>query len=114
MKALSIRQPWANLIADGQKTIETRTWTTRYRGMILLCSSRRPNIAPAGCCVAVARLVDCRPMGWADQQAAGCGLYDGAYAWVLEDVRPVQPVSVKGALGIFDAPLALDDLVFVG
>ena len=32
MKALSIRQPWADLIVDGKKSIETRKWNTHYRG----------------------------------------------------------------------------------
>ena len=26
MKALTLHQPWASLIADGRKTIETRSW----------------------------------------------------------------------------------------
>ena len=30
--ALSIKQPWAELIVTGKKTIEVRTWTTPYRG----------------------------------------------------------------------------------
>lgn len=36
MKALTIRQPWASLIAAGVKTIETRSWTTGYRGPLLI------------------------------------------------------------------------------
>lgn len=36
MKALTIRQPWASLIALGIKTIETRSWQTRYRGPIAI------------------------------------------------------------------------------
>ncbi len=36
MKALTIRQPWASLIAAGVKTIETRSWSTRYRGLLLI------------------------------------------------------------------------------
>ena len=34
--ALSVRQPWAELILLGRKTIEVRSWTTAYRGMIWL------------------------------------------------------------------------------
>jgi len=37
MKTLTVRQPWANLIASGRKTIETRTWSTNYRD----CRGRR-------------------------------------------------------------------------
>lgn len=31
VKALSVKEPWASLIASGQKTIETRRWRTSYR-----------------------------------------------------------------------------------
>ncbi len=40
MKALSIKQPWAAAIATGLKTIETRTWKTKYRGPILIVAGR--------------------------------------------------------------------------
>lgn len=36
MKALSIRQPWAWLIAAGWKDIENRTWRTQVRGRVLI------------------------------------------------------------------------------
>lgn len=36
MKALTIRQPWATLIAYGVKTIETRSWHTNYRGPVAI------------------------------------------------------------------------------
>lgn len=36
MKALTIRQPWASLIAHGVKTIETRSWSTEYRGPLAI------------------------------------------------------------------------------
>ena len=36
MKALSIRQPWAWLIAAGYKDIENRSWHTQVRGTILI------------------------------------------------------------------------------
>lgn len=36
MKALTIRQPWASLIAVGAKSIETRSWPTKYRGELLI------------------------------------------------------------------------------
>ena len=36
MKCLSIRQPWANLIAHGIKDIENRTWKTNFRGRIYI------------------------------------------------------------------------------
>jgi len=36
MKALTLHQPWASLIALGVKTIETRSWSTPYRGRLLI------------------------------------------------------------------------------
>lgn len=42
MKALTLRQPWASLVALGVKTIETRSWSTRYRGRLLIHAGARP------------------------------------------------------------------------
>lgn len=39
MKALSIKQPWASLIANGIKDIENRTWKTKFRGRIYIHAS---------------------------------------------------------------------------
>lgn len=36
MKALTVRQPWASLIALGVKTVETRSWSTKYRGPLAI------------------------------------------------------------------------------
>ncbi|OCB77981.1 ASCH domain-containing protein [Flavobacterium crassostreae] len=41
MKALSIKQPWASLIAHGIKNIENRTWKTNFRGRIYLHASAK-------------------------------------------------------------------------
>lgn len=102
MKALSVKQPWANMIASGEKTIETRTWSTDYRGDLLIVSTKLPKVEPAGCAVAIAELVGCRPMTEKDQIEACCSIYDGAYAWVLANVRPVNPFPVRGQLGLFE------------
>lgn len=102
LKALSVKQPWANLIASGEKTIETRLWQTQYRGDLLIVSSKSPNIAPAGFSVAVAKLVDCRPMTLADESLALCGLYEGAFSWVLDDIQRVAHLPIKGQLGLFE------------
>ncbi len=42
IKAISIWQPWASLIAVGAKTFETRGWATSYRGPLLICAAKRP------------------------------------------------------------------------
>lgn len=41
MKALSIKQPWAYLIASGIKDIENRTWKTNFRGRIYIHASAK-------------------------------------------------------------------------
>ncbi len=40
MKALTIWQPWASLIAAGEKKYETRSWETKYRGPIAIHSAK--------------------------------------------------------------------------
>lgn len=105
MKALSLRQPWASLIADGHKTIETRTWRTRYRGSLAIHASARPcGDLPTGGIVAVAWLYGCRPMVASDEERACIALYDGAYAWLLEDIEPVPLMPCKGRLGLWPPP----------
>jgi len=106
--ALSVRQPWANLIAQGKKTIETRTWSTDYRGELLIVSSRKPNIAPAGCAVALVELIDCRVMFESDEEAACCEIYPGAIAWCLENIHPVKPVAVRGRLGLYEVDVEVE------
>ncbi len=105
MKAISVKQPWANLIANGEKTIETRKWATPYRGQILIVSSKTPKIEPAGFALAVADIIDCRIMTKEDEVAACCQIYADAYSWVLSNVRPIQPIQIKGSLGIYDVPV---------
>ncbi len=48
--ALSLRQPWAALLALGRKTVEVRSWSTDRRGLVLIHASRQ---------------VDDRPEAWA-------------------------------------------------
>lgn len=46
MKALSIKQPWASLIAHGIKDIENRTWKTNFRGKIFIHASAKSAGVP--------------------------------------------------------------------
>lgn len=108
MKALSIKQPWANMIASGDKTIETRRWRTDHRGELIVVSAKSPRIEPAGCALAVATLIDCRPMTERDEIEACCNWYENAFAWVLADVRRIKPFPVRGQLGLFEVD---DDLI---
>jgi len=50
MKAISLWQPWASLMAVGAKEIETRSWCTGHRGELVICASKkrhRPGEIPA-------------------------------------------------------------------
>lgn len=44
MKALTLWQPWAALIAIGAKGIETRSWGTNYRGPLAIHAARNVPI----------------------------------------------------------------------
>ena len=48
--ALSVNQPWAYLLAIGQKCYETRSWKTEYRGPVLIHASKRWNMTMARAC----------------------------------------------------------------
>lgn len=102
-KAISLKQPWANLITTGKKTIETRKWTTKYRGDLVICSSQTPKIEPFGKALCIVELYDIKPMTKEHEKAACIKVYKGAYAWFLRNLRPISPpFSVKGQLGIFE------------
>lgn len=40
VKVITIKQPWANLIVEGIKDVENRTWQTKYRGEIYVHTSK--------------------------------------------------------------------------
>jgi len=40
MKALTLTQPWATLVAIGAKRIETRSWNTQYRGPLAIHAAK--------------------------------------------------------------------------
>ncbi len=55
MKALTIWQPWASLIARGVKQYETRSWPTKYRGPIAIhAAMKNPlSVSLSGDCMGV-------------------------------------------------------------
>lgn len=108
MKAISLKQPWANLVASGKKTIETRKWSTKYRGDLVICSSQNPKIESYGRALCVVELYDIKPMNKKDENKACIKTYPGAYAWFLRNLRQINPpIPVKGSLKIFNLKLAL-------
>ena len=125
MKALNVKQPWAWLIANGYKGIETRTWATRYRGPLLIVASKGkmnkiikkvfheqfPSAeVDYGQAVCVVDLVDCRLMTTADEESAACSIYDRAHSWVLRNTRKINPFPVKGQLGLYDTPVPIETI----
>lgn len=111
MRCLSVRQPWASLIADGRKTIELRSRPIRYRGPLVICSSLHPwtgehgfELGPVGVTLALVELVDCVPALPGDAGAACLLPPEGWFAWHLRLVRRLPELRVKGALGLFTPP----------
>ena len=116
MKALSVKQPWATFLVYGEKTIEVRSWRTKYRGELLICASaaesnvwiqnddEQPLLLPAGATLGVVRLIECRPATAADADAALCEIPQGAYAWVIDasQAYDTRPDKVIGRLRLFE------------
>jgi len=118
IKGLSLHQPFASWVADGSKSVETRTWRTSWRGWILICSTRMPPThpryrgLPRGVALAVAKVAICRRMILADVAAARCPLYPGALAWDLCSVRPLpEPVPIAGHQRLWPVRAPSDALV---
>jgi hypothetical protein len=128
IKAISLKQPWATMVAEGIKIIETRVWSTKYRGPLLIVSSlnfdfdadglpsggNRPESTDYygtelnllyGQALAVCDLLDCRPMHMIDRAGACCDVYPRAQAWIIEGITPIDPFPVKGKLGIYEVEL---------
>jgi hypothetical protein len=50
MKALTLTQPWATLVAIGAKKVETRSWSTNYRGLLAIHAAKGfPELAQQVC-----------------------------------------------------------------
>lgn len=106
MKALSVHPIFAMNFFCGKKTIECRTWSTNYRGDILICSTNKKikGTIP-GHALCVMRLVDIVPFEKKHLEAACMypeEFQPGAYAWIMDNLRFVRPVPVKGRLSLWD------------
>lgn len=105
-KAISLKQPWANLVCEGEKTIETRKWNTKYRGDLVICSSKKPEIEPYGKALCIVEVYDTEPMQKKHEKDACVKVYPKAQAWHLRNIRPINPpIPVKGQLSIFNVKL---------
>ena len=63
-----------------------------------------------GSSICLVKVVDCVPMEEKHQIDAMCRVYVGAWAWMLEDVRPVKQIPVSGKLSIFEVDFSYEDL----
>ena len=113
MKALSLKQPFAELILQGRKKIELRKWNTNFRGNFLIHSSKIPDKKamkrfgfenlPLGQIVGIANLVSVKK--YEDKKEfekdKNKHLADsswGNYGFILEDVKRIKPFKCKGSL----------------
>ena len=118
MRVLSVRQPWASLIESGRKTIELRSWSTKYRGPVLILAGSgiwrgtEHPIGPRGVALCTVDLLDVRPASVGDADSACIVPPDGFdFAWVLGNARSVRQVPVKGKLGLYEASAELLKLI---
>ena len=128
MKVLSLTEPYATLIKNGIKNIETRSWKTTYRGRLYIHASStkipkayRENQTlmslvnnkelSYGNIICSCDLVDCIEMTdefiddiRKNNNEYVTGIYaKGRYAWILKNVEILNnPIKAKGHLGIWN------------
>ena len=128
MKVLSLTEPYATLIKEKKKRIETRSWKTNYRGELYIHASSTKISGETksnkelmllldnlplnfGHIICKCNLVDCVYMTKEyveniksnNYQEYICGDYkEGRYAWILENITPLKtPIKAKGQLNIW-------------
>ena len=121
MKALSIKQPWANMIIDGKKTVEIRNWRHPYRGRLLIHTGKKhdpvgkgmfpdENITPLGAILGHVELVAITQYRvyeqWHEGYLEHLNPYDwfepNLYGWVFENPEKLDsPIRMRGETGLF-------------
>jgi hypothetical protein len=119
MKALTICNPYPEMILLGEKPMENRTWPTSYRGPLLIHAGlsrawlddydeRKYNLT-FGALVGQCTLVDCVRLSNLPAHLVGHLHANGPYCWLLEDIeRFSTPIPWKGAQGLWDCPYIKD------
>jgi hypothetical protein len=127
IKALSLKQPYAWLIANGYLLVDDRTWSTGYRGAMLIHASKgiyeeyydylveNTNIPlPSkdklgyGGVVGIAKLVICgRPDEipstlTRDKRSHFSGVPRDGFGFLFEHAKPLDLMPCPGKLGIFE------------
>jgi hypothetical protein len=112
MRALTVRQPWADAIAHGPKRVENRTRPTKYQGRLPIHAGLAADRSALhgglqddwpdtrGAVIATAYLTGCH-----EAQPEGCcgaWSFPDSWHWLLALVRPLaEPVPAKGQLGLW-------------
>lgn len=127
IKALSLKQPFAWLIANGYLLVDDRSWGTQYRGPILIHASKGlyeeyyqhinlntdvpipdKDKLEYGGVVGIAKLVLCSKPGelpagiGREQRAHFGGVHHEYYGFLFEHARPLPLMPCAGKLGIFE------------
>jgi len=121
MKALSLKQPFAELILQGEKKIELRNWNTKFRGEFLIHASKNPDSAsmkrfgfselPCGFIVGRANLIRVKHYANEEEHARDKDLHLASSAWgdfgfILENPQRINPpIPAKGKLNFWDFEL---------
>jgi hypothetical protein len=124
MKALSIRQPWAWLIVNGQKDIENRTWATNFRGPVQIHAAKGMTLDDyLACEIFCADIPGVRLPAFEELQRGGIvghaeivdcvtksdsPWFVGPVGFVLANPRPRPFRPCKGALGFFEVERGAD------
>ena len=117
---LSLKEPFATLIKNNKKYIETRSWKTNYRGELYIHASISKIDKSIFDRKELVKLIDKDEMNYGfiiemteeyinkikknKYQQFICGEYKvGRYAWILKDIRPLKDkIAAKGKLGIWN------------
>ncbi len=125
MKVITIKQPWASLIINGYKKYEFRTWNTKFRGEILIHSSKKYdkkelerfknyNIDfPLGSIIGKVNIVDSILVDnnlkrelLLENKEVYKNIIDNndykGYAFKLENVKKIKPIKINGKLGLWN------------
>lgn len=125
MKVITIKQPFATLIAEHLKEYEFRTWRTKYRGEILIHAGKGIDKKamekyknyhleyPTGCIIAKAKIVDCIAIDASAREILyqkNPVVYSSViqhtdwkgYGFVLENVQKIKPIPINGKLSLWD------------
>lgn len=106
MWALNIRQPHAEAILRGEKTIELRSWRlpNQFRDCdVLLVASKRPYVQdlPTGQAIGIIRFAQFTDFSPSHAIAAKCAWIPNLYAWHIANAKRIPPFAVKGRLGFY-------------